>query len=201
MDAVERPAGRDALLQRLQVGLGDRLVVGQREHERDVHVQAGSHGAADGRDTRFGGRDLDHHVRTGDRLGEAMSFGEGLVRLRSQPGRNLDAYETVGAARLLVHAIEFVAGGVDVCDRQRVEDVVGVESPAGKFDDLVVVVVAGTHGLLEDGRVGCHAPQPVFVDEAHQPAAADQVAADEVEPDALTLLEKAAHAIASVSHG
>jgi len=32
MDAVERPAGRDALLQRLQVGLGDRLVVCQREN-------------------------------------------------------------------------------------------------------------------------------------------------------------------------
>jgi len=39
------------------------------------------------------------------------------------------------------------------------------------------------------------------VDETPQPAAADQLATDEVQPDALTLGQKPAHAIAIVTHG
>ena len=74
---------------------------------------------------------------------------------------------------------------MNVADRELLVQRLRIErSRVRRFEDLLVIGASGD-GLFEDRRVGGHAAQAVFIDQAAQLAAGDQAAANVVEPHRL----------------
>ena len=173
------------VLERLEIGLGDSLVLTHREQQRDVDVQALPQRLEDRRHAFAGAGDLDHHVGTVHGGEESLGLRDGLLRVVGEGGRDSDGDEAVLAAAAQVHGREHVAGGAHVFDGQALEDLRRVQALARELQDLLVVTPPGAYGPLEDGRVAGDAAEAVAVDHPSETAAGHELAADVVEPRAL----------------
>src|SRR5450830_1309000 len=183
---ADREIVLQSVLERLEVGVGDGLVLTHREQEGDVDVEALPQRLEDRRHALAGAGDLDHHVGAVHGGEKALGLGDGLLRVVGIGGRDLDGDEAVLAAAAQIHGREHVAGGAHVFDRQAVEDLLRAQALAREPQDLLVVARPGAHGLLEDGRVAGDAAEAVAVDHPPETAAGHKIAADVVEPGALS---------------
>ena len=188
-DAAGLAARCDEALEAALVGEVDGLVVRDREEQGDVDVDAFTDQRLDGRQALGGGRDLDHQIGPTHGCPEATGLVDGGVGVVGEVGRDLEAHESVRTLALVVHGAQHVAAQLDVGDREPLEDGLGVGLALGTegADGRVVVGGAGD-GLLEDRRVRSDAANAVLFDEAPQLAREQEVAADEVVPDALPVL-------------
>ena len=109
-------------LQAGDVGLGHGVVVGQREHQRDVDVDALADEGDDGRDTLRRGRHLDQHVGPAQRGEEPPRLGHRAGGVVSQRGADLQADVAVTTVRAVVHGAQQVGGALDVFQGQRLVD-------------------------------------------------------------------------------
>jgi hypothetical protein len=100
-------------------------------------------------------------------------------------GVDLDRDVAVSGFRPLPDRSEQVAGRGDVAHRQREEVALGVATRGG---DLLIVGIAAGEGLGEDRRVRGDAGDGVFAHHARELAAAEKVAREEVDPDALAVV-------------
>ncbi len=95
----------------------------------------------------------------------------------------------VAPVRRLVHGEEQVGGVLDILHREGLVNRLGVlVLPPLDVPEEVLVVVAACDRLLEDGGIGGDAAQAVFLDQALEVAAFDQVAPYVIEPDRLPVL-------------
>ena len=106
------------------------------------------------------------------------------MRVHRQIRRDFEADEAVAALSLLVDRIQRIGALLNVANREILEQRARIEI-ARSFGlcDQRVVIVAMTDGLFEDRRVRGDATQAIFGDQLGQPAALQEIAADEVEPD------------------
>ncbi len=178
--------GLQPVLERLEVRVGHSLVLGQREQQRDVDVQAVLEALEDGRDPLPGARDLDEHVGAVDGREQPVRLGHRTTGVAGEVRRDLDADEAVLASAREVHGREHVARRAHVLDDQAIEDLRRLHALAGEREDGLVVLLAASDGLLEDRRIAGHPSQSVPVDHLLQPAALDERTVDVVEPGALT---------------
>ena len=139
---------------------------------------------------RVGSRHFDQHIWPVYRCPEATSLDECALGVVRQPRGHLDRDDAVQTRSLIVQRSEEAARLTNVQDRQRLEDFPGGLALCRELRQLLVVGVARGDGLLENARIGGHAAQAVLLDEASQLPAAHQIAADEVQPDALAFGHK-----------
>ena len=181
-------APRGAGLQALDIGLGHLLVDLLGEEEGHVDVDPLADELADGRDPPGRGRDLDHGVVPADRLPEPPGLLQGPVDIVREMGRHLEADVAVAPRCPLVDRPQQVGGILDIADRQ---GLVGrFRVPAGppvQPLQLPRVVIAAGDGLLEDGGVGRHPFEPVFLDQPFQLPLRDQAPPDVVQPYGLAV--------------
>ena len=181
-------APRGAGLQALDVGLGHLLVDLLGEEEGHVDVDPLADELADGRDPLGRGRDLDHGVVPADRLPEPPGLLQGPVDIVREMGRHLEADVAVAPRCPLVDRPQQVGGILDIADRQGL--VSRFRVPAGppvQLLQLPRVVIAAGDGLLEDGGVGRHPFEPVFLDQPFQLPLRDQAPPDVVQPYGLAV--------------
>jgi hypothetical protein len=131
---------------------------------------------------------LDEDVRPrrlGVQPGRDRRSSSGVV---DEQRRDLERDPAVDAAAAVVDRPEQVGGVGQVVDREREEQLLARAPGARQLADLIVVGVAGTDRLLEDGRVRGQSGDRVLGDVARQRAVAEHVAADVVEPEGLAEL-------------
>ena len=163
---------------------GHILVDLDREHQRDVDVDAVGDALLDGGQALFGRRDLDENIGPPNPVKEVVRHRDGALRIVSHPGENLDADVTVFVFRLLVDGLEHVGGGLDVFDDQAEHDLFVGLAVIDQFAQGIVVVAAAADRLLEDGGVGGHADDSVLLDHSLQFSGGHQTAPDVIQPDA-----------------
>src|SRR5579885_3467249 len=121
--------------------------------------------------------------------GRPPGFGQRLLRVRGKQRRHLQADVAVAPARSFINRAEGVGSVLNVAYSQLFIDAVGIEVPiACQLLERVRIVVAAGNRLLEDRRVGSHAPQPVLLDHSLELAARKQVPANVIQPDRLAIL-------------
>jgi hypothetical protein len=181
---VDAPALLAAALEAADERLGDALVGGHREEQRDVDVQPLVDHLLDRGDALLGAGDLDHQVGAIDALPVLARLLHRLLGVEGEVRVDLEGHVAVVARGLVVDAPQHVAAALDVGDRERLVDLARRPALAGELPELVVVVGRAEDRLVEDRRVGRDAAQRVLLDEAAELAALDELAADLVEPDA-----------------
>ena len=132
-------------------------------------------------------RDLDHQIRAVDGRPEPAGIGRGDGGVARGEGRDFDRDESVAALGRVIERPEEIGGVLDIADRHRLEDCVGVEVALEQPDDLLVIGGAGGDGLLEDGRVRGEPADADLLDRGPDAALIEHVAGDVVLPGALTL--------------
>ena len=178
--------GGFAPLQPANVGFGDLKIIVDAEDQRDVDVDARRNRFLNRRDARFGRRDFDHDVGAVDRLEQAQRLVDGRFGVVGDQRRDFQADEAVAPAGAVVDRAEQVGGVLDVVNRQRLENRVGFE--VEQVLNRRVVIVRAANGFLENRRVGSDAHHAVFVDHALKLAVFEDLTANEVKPDTLSVL-------------
>ena len=173
------------VLERLEIGVGHRLIVGDREEQRDVDVEPLPHRLERRGDALGRAGDLDHDVGAVHGGEQALCLGDGRRGVVGKRRRHFDGDEAILAAAAHVDRTEHVAGGAHVVHGEPVQDSGRAEALPGQLEDLLVVGLARGNGLLEDGRVSGHAAQRVAVHHPPEAAARHELAVDVVEPGAL----------------
>ncbi len=172
------------LLQAGDVGFRHLLVDVLREEQGDVDVDAFADGLLECRDAFGRAGNLDHYILATDGLPQPARFFERALGVAGEIGRDFEADVAVAALRAVVHRPQNIGGILNVADGENfVAPLASRSVRERKRVQQIVVKRAAGDGLLEDGRVGGHAAQAVFVDQALQFAAGEQVAADVVQPD------------------
>jgi hypothetical protein len=160
----------------------------EREDQRDVDRDAGGDRLLDRGQPLLGRRDLDEQVRPVDELAEPLRLVDRALCVVRQVRVDLERDPAVAGvlARLVPRRPEDVAGGLDVLDGQRQEDLLRLRLTPQDLAQLLVVGVALGDRALEDRRVRGDADDAV----AHEPlqvAVLDEGSREEVDPDALTV--------------
>ena len=173
-----------------KVGLGHGLVVFKREHQRDVDVDALSCQHLDRRNTLLSGRHLDHHVRSSRDMPEMPRFGDCGVSVVGRAWRDFETDEAVCAFTVVVHRSKDISRHLDVLDDQAFGEcsIADVAFSIERAMQPGIVVGAAGDRLFEDRRVAGHAAQAVLINQSLEPTAADQAAADMVQPHELATL-------------
>ena len=188
---VGRLARSEARAERVEVGVDDVVVRGECEDECDVDVDTRRQRAPDRRHPLRRCRDLDHEVGAVDPLPVFQGKIDAACGAVGGVGRHLEADEAVRAIGALVDRPQDVGGAADIADGKLEEDIVGIVHPRREqLADLNVVGLALGDGLLEDGGVAGHAGDVVLGDHPAQLPGGQQLPADEIEPDRLTLFGK-----------
>ena len=184
MHVVDRPAVLAPALEPANERLGGLLVHLHGEQEGDVDVDALVDRLLDRRDALLGARDLDHRVGPPDQLPVLARLLERALGVVREPRRHLERHVAVKSAGALPYGTEHVGRERHVLHRELAVDLARLEVLARELGELLVVVRAAEDRLLEDRRVGGHAPQRLLAHHALELARVDQAAADLVEPDA-----------------
>ena len=173
-----------------KVGLGNRLVVFKREHQRDVDVDALSGQRLNSRNACEGGGHLDHDVRASRDLPEMPGFGDGGFSVVGGAWRDFETDEAVCAFTVVVHRSKDISRHLDVLDDQAFDErsIAHVAFSTERAMQPGIVVGAAGNRFVEDRRVAGHAAQAVLINQSLQPTASDQAAADMVQPDELATL-------------
>src|SRR5208282_6413262 len=104
--------------------------------------------------------------------------------------RNLEADVAVAALGLLVDGLENVAGILNIANGDFFVETLGVKRFGVRRIEDVGIKRATEDGLLKNGGVGSHAPQPIILNHFLQLAAGEQVAADVVHPGRLPIVQQ-----------
>src|SRR5208283_940113 len=119
-------------------------------------------------------------------LPQPPSLVEGTVGVVREVWRYFEAYVAVALFRALVNGTEQVGRVLNIADCQQFIASLGVEfGAAGERVEKILVLRRAGNGLFENRGIRRHPAQAVFLDQALQLAALQQVAADVVEPDGL----------------
>ena len=173
--------------QPLHEGHRNRGIALLAEQQRHVDVNAIFDQLADGRDTRLGTGHFDHQVGTVDLSPQPLCFRDRLLGALSEIGGDLETDVAVRPVQPLIDRLQRVGRVLDVLNRERL---IGLgDARAGpaleKSQELRVVGIAMRDRLLEDGRIGGHAGDAVFLDEPLQPTFLEEAAVDKVQPGGL----------------
>ena len=171
------------LLQTLDVGAHDQLIAFDREDQRHVHADALGDDLGDGRDARFGCRDLDQQVGTIDDLPQLHRLCDRLVGIVGEPGIDLDRHPAIDALGRLVLRGEHVTGVAHVVRGDRADGGIHIGAAGGQLVDLIVVGVALGQCRLENRRVGGDTHHRLGGDQFGEVAGLDAGAREIVEPD------------------
>ncbi len=158
----------------------------RREDERDVDVASLADHLLDGADSLRGGGDLDHQVRQVDALVQATGRLDRPGGVVGQARGHFERDEAVGAAAAVVDRTQHRAGVGHVVDDQLPVRLLDGQL-VGERLELLVVVGGSGDGLLEDGRVRGHPPDPES-DQLVEPSGREVRALEVVDPGALSLL-------------
>ena len=169
------------------VRVGYLFVVLLREEQGDVDVHAFADQVFDRGNAGRGSRHFDHQIPAADRAGQAPGLLDGAGRVVGQMGRDLQGDKAVPALAFLVDRQQQIRGPLDVLDGDLLEDFPRALARAGKGLERAGVVGRARNGLLENGRIGGQAANPVVLDQALQAPGHDQTALDIVVPHALAL--------------
>src|SRR5919106_215084 len=106
--------------------------------------------------------------------------------------RYFQAHEAVGAAGLVVDSPENIRRHLNIFDGKMFVKTSRLRSSIlnQKFTQSIVVVRAAGDRFLENGRVARHSANAVLFDQALELAGANEVTANIVEPNRLSLLQK-----------
>ena len=187
---VDRPAFPEAAFQALDVGQRDRLVAVDGEQQGDVHADAAVDALFDRGYAGGGPRNLDEDVGTVHPGVQPTGFLDGGVRVMREVGGDLEAHVAIDALGAVPYRPQHVARVLNVPDDQLLVDVPHRASLGRELRDLVVVVVPLGDRLVEDRRVGRHAPQSVIPDASLKLAGADHPARQVVQPVALAVAQQ-----------
>src|SRR5690606_16365564 len=110
--------------------------------------------------------DLDHHIRSVDRLPQPARLLEGARAIVRELGRYLERNVPVAAPGRLVQREEQARCALDVLYRQRLIGVRGGDAAPAHCREGIVVVITARDGLLEDGRVRGDAANGLLLDQA-----------------------------------
>ncbi len=176
-------------LQPADIRVGHRLVVCQREHQRNVDVDAFGDQGENRRNAFRRAGNLDQQVGTVHGVPQPPRLGNAAGRVLGKPGRNLDAHETVRAFGAVVHRAQDVGRGLDVRDLDGVEQRHRRHVRVGgeQVLELFVVVGAAGNGLVKNRGIAGKPAEPVLFHQPLQLSRSDQVAADVVQPDGLPM--------------
>ena len=129
-------------------------------------------------------------LSTGDCYDEQLRLLEGRIALVRDVGVDLERDEPIDSIGAFPDRSQEVACALDVLDREREEDLLGVVCAFQLGAELRVVPVSGRQRLLEDGRVRGNADYRVFVDEPLQLTRLEQLARQRVDPDTDAVLRQ-----------
>src|SRR6185437_15700394 len=93
--------------------------------------------------------------------------------------------------RYVVNRAENVGGILNVANGEQFVTLRGGEfrTRIERFEEVRVISAAGD-GLFKNGGIGGHAAQSIFINEALEVAAGEQIAANVIEPDGLAVFDK-----------
>jgi hypothetical protein len=169
------------------VRLGRAEVLVRCEQQRDVDGCPGEDRLLDRLPAGFGARDLDEGVVRGAGM-KVRDLGDRRLGVVGEQRRDLERDPAVDAVRAVVDGLEQPRGIPQVRQGQLEEGLL-VEHPAlAELDDVLVVRIAATDRLVEDGRVGRQPGDRQLVYVALQGSVAEHVPGDVVEPQALAEL-------------
>ena len=169
-----------------QIGVRHLLIDLLRKQQRNIDVEALADEGADRRQARRGRRYFHHQILAADRAPQPVRLGDGAFGIIGEIRRHFEADETVGAVLDVVDATQRIGGVADVGDREFLVDF-GDRNGAARDHALDLLVIGGglPDRLLEDRRIGRDAGQPVLFDETLEPAPAQELARQKIEPDRL----------------
>ncbi|MBV8567953.1 MAG: hypothetical protein JO273_21105 [Methylobacteriaceae bacterium] len=168
------------------MGLGDRFIARYRKQQGDVDVDSFKQQLFDRRHAFGRARNLDEEVRALDARPEPLGLLDRVLRRMGEVRGHLQAHVAVYAGGAIVDGPQDVTGLADVVGRKSFVDFGG--RPAGRSlaGDAGVVVGAGRERFFEDFRVGRDPGQSLVRDAPGEFAVPDHVAAQTVDPAALS---------------
>ena len=183
-NAIHRTAGTDAVLETTQVRLDHARVRLDRKQQRDIHVDPVGNQPPKGDRPFRGPGDLDHHIRTIDRLPQTVRLLDRGSRIvgRSRAHFNRDvAVDGLGA---LIHRQKQIAGAAHIISFHEFEHRPGIRDRGGRLN-LRVVRGALRERLFENRWVRRLASQRFIADTPLEFAIVEHRPVDVVEPNGL----------------
>jgi hypothetical protein len=177
--------GRDAAFNAPQIGLGRRHVLLAGEQQRDVDRDAGEDRLLDGRQTLRCAGDLDEEIRPPRPVMQRLGRGQSAGGVVGQERRHLQRDPSIDAIGALENRLEQLGGPGQVLQRQVEEQILARSARAHLLSDRVVVSGAVLDGVIEDRGIGGEPGPRKLADVVFQRPAAQQIARDVVEPNAL----------------
>ena len=170
----------------VDIGCGDFFIDFLGEQQRHVDVDAFADELTKRRDALGRSGHLDHDVLAGHGFPQPSRFGERSVGVVRQIGRDFQAHVAVALLCALVHRAQQIGGVLNVSDGEQFVPAFGIKiGAAGERVEKILVFIRAGDGLFKDRGIGCHPAQAVFIDQALQFAALEQISADVVDPDGL----------------
>ncbi len=126
---------------------------------------------------------FDHHIFAANFFPQAARFRQRALGIAGEIRRHFEADVSIAALGAVVDRTQHVGGILNVADGEHLVAAFGIEI-GSRFQRIqqVCVVVTVRDRFFEDRGVRSDSAQPVFVDQALQVAAGDEVAANIVEP-------------------
>ena len=175
-----------ARAQAVDIGIPYRLHLRQAEQQGDVDVDALGGECLEGADAGRRGRDLDHGVGAADLGPQAACRSQraGFVVRQGRGDFQADiAIITLAAAVLFQQQ---VACGLDVRHHQRLVTLLCRQCGiAFQLRQITLVAGIAADGLVENGRIGGHAGNAVFLQQSGQLAGSQQFTGQIIQPDTL----------------
>ena len=164
-------------------GVDDCAVALQGEDQGHVDADAFAQSCRDGGKAFQCCRNLDEDVALVDLLVELLGLSDRALRVPGQAGVDLDGDAAVDAFGGGGDRSEEVAAGGHVGRGHFKDGLLGRDALPGKVRELTLVGVGLGDGCFEDGGVGGHADDVLFVDELLQATAGEPFAGEVIQPD------------------
>src|SRR5579885_3596567 len=185
-DAADILSLRVAILQRVQIGIGNLAIDLTGEDEGDVDVDAFGEGLAHGGDALWRGWNLNHQIGPVNHLPETAHLLERAFGVVGEVGRNFQADVAIVAARAVIDGTQHIGDGTDIGYHQRLVDLAGAFALTDQLIHLLIVSVSLADGFIENGGVRGDAGDAVLYEQVLKHAILQLRPVDIVIPDALS---------------
>ena len=129
---------------------------------------------------------FDHQVFAAHGFPQSARFLDGFLSSYARGRAKLRGSRSRRGASIYVNGAKDIRRLLNIVNRQLFVDALRVEIVAlGKLLQFLRVVRAAGDGLFENGGIGGHAAQAIFINKAREFARGEKIAPDIVEPDGL----------------
>ncbi len=178
-------AGCEAIFEAAEIGVHNVGIHLQGKDQRDIDIDAGRDGLANGGDAGLGSRYLDHEIGAGDAGPKLLGLSGRGLGIASEERADLDAHVAITTAGFLVERQEQIGCGADVLRDQLPEYLFAAPAGPGKRNEGLIVVRGLGNGLIEDSGIGGHAADVAAVDKCLRLAVLQGLALDIIHPEGL----------------